>query len=59
MNIKEPTSNFIQIHCPGCKNEQTVFGKASTRVRCSVCEKELVVPTGGRSRIKARILKVL
>jgi len=59
MNIKQPTANFIRVHCPGCKNEQTVFGKSSSKVRCLVCDKELVTPTGGRARVKARVLKVL
>lgn len=57
--IREPESKFIKIRCPKCKNEQILFGKASSHVKCLVCEKPLADPTGGKARIKARILEVL
>jgi len=57
--LKETTSKFIKIRCPKCKNEQIMFGKASTTVNCLVCSKVLAEPTGGKSRVKARILEVL
>ncbi len=55
----EPISKFIKLRCPKCKNEQVVFGKASTVVNCLVCGKVLVEPTGGKSKIKAPVLEVL
>ncbi len=57
--ITETTSKFIKIRCHKCKNEQIMFGKASSAVKCLVCNKELAEPTGGKSNIKARILEVL
>ena len=57
--LKEPSSKFIKVRCPKCKNEQIIFGKASSKVICLVCGKVLAEPTGGKSRIKARILEVL
>jgi small subunit ribosomal protein S27e len=57
--IREPTSKFIKIRCPKCKNEQIMFGKAVTNIPCLVCNKILAEPSGGKSRIKARILEVL
>ena len=59
MKVRESTSKFIKIRCPKCKNEQITFGKSSTTVKCLVCTKPLVEPTGGKSRVKARILEVL
>lgn len=56
---RESSSKFIKIRCPKCKNEQLTFGKSASRVKCLVCSKLLVEPTGGKSRIKARILEVL
>lgn len=56
---KEPTSKFIKVRCPKCKNEQIIFGKASQRVNCLVCGREISEPTGGKIRVKARILEVL
>jgi small subunit ribosomal protein S27e len=57
--LKESSSRFIKVRCPKCKNEQVVFGKASLRVPCLICKKTLAEPTGGKSRIKARVLEVL
>ena len=57
--LKETSSKFIKIRCPKCKNEQVMFGKSSTVVSCLVCEKVLAEPTGGKSRVKARVLEVL
>lgn len=59
MEIKQPTSKFIKIRCPKCKNEQVMFGKSASKVLCLVCGKVLSEPTGGKSKIKARILEVL
>ena len=36
-----------------------MFGKASSDVKCLVCGKDLAESTGGKSKIKARILEVL
>lgn len=59
MKIREPTSKFIKVRCAKCKNEQIIFGKVSTKVKCLVCGKLLAEPGGGKSRIKTRILEVL
>ena len=47
---KEPTSKFIPIKCEKCKNEQTIFNKASTHVTCLVCGEILANPRGGNIR---------
>ena len=57
--LKEPTSRFIKVRCIKCKNEQIIFGKPSTLIKCLVCEKVLAEPSGGKGRIKSRILEVL
>ena len=59
METQEPNSKFIRVRCPKCKNEQIVFGKVATNVKCLVCEKILAEPQGGKSAFKARILEVL
>ena len=58
-NLRESDAKFIKVRCPKCKNEQIIFGKASTQIKCLVCEKTIAEPTGGKSRIKARVLEVL
>ena len=62
MKTREPVSKFIKIRCSKCKNEQIIFGKISTVVECLICGKSgkpLAEPTGGKSKVKARILEVL
>lgn len=59
MKIKEPSSKFIKIRCNKCKNEQVIFGKPATKVKCLVCSTLLVDPTGGKGKIRSRILEVL
>ena len=59
VKLREPTSKFVKVRCPKCKNEQIIFGKASSKVVCLVCGKELSEPVGGKSKIKSRILEVL
>ena len=58
MITKQPTSKFLEVVCPKCKNEQIIFNKASRKVTCLVCGNILSEPTGGMSKIKAKIAKV-
>ena len=57
--INETNSKFAKVACPKCKNEQIIFGKSSNSVNCLVCNQKLAEPTGGKSKIKARILEVV
>ncbi len=59
IDLKEPKSKFIKVRCPKCKNEQIIFGKSCTLIKCLVCGKSIAEPTGGKARIKSRILEVL
>lgn len=55
----EPKTRFIRIRCEKCKNEQNVFSNVSTKVVCLVCSEVMVEPTGGRGRIKSKVLEML
>lgn len=57
--VRMPKSKFIRVLCKKCKNEQIIFNKSSTVVKCVKCENELSIPIGGDSIIKAKILEVL
>ena len=57
--MKEIKSKFIKLRCNKCKNEQIVFGKAASQVKCLVCGEDLLESTGGKSKIKARVSEVL
>lgn len=49
--LPQPESKFIKTQCPDCGSEQIIFDRASTVVKCNVCGKILVKPTGGKAVI--------
>lgn len=57
--MANPTSKFLKIRCNKCKNEQIVFGKASTKVKCLVCGEPLAEPSGGKTNAVGRVLEIL
>lgn len=59
MTNKGPSSRFIKVKCVKCKNEQTIFGKAASKVKCLVCEEILAESTGGKAEIKGQVIEVL
>ena len=56
---QSPKSKFMKIRCNSCKNEQIMFNKASTTVKCLVCGEVLASPTGGKAKINSTVLEVL
>ncbi len=52
-------SNFVRIKCPKCKNEQIVYSKATTQVKCLICNQILAEPKGGKAKIEASIIESL
>ena len=58
-NLKVTESKFLKVKCSKCKNEQIVFDKSSTVVKCLVCNEDLLKPTGGKAEIVGRVLEVL
>ena len=50
---------YIRVKCSKCKATQTIFGKASTKIRCLGCNAILAVPAGGKAKIRARVEEVL
>jgi small subunit ribosomal protein S27e len=59
MMNRTPTSKFLRVVCSKCKNEQIIFNKPATNVKCLVCGAELAQVTGGRARLKAKVLSVM
>lgn len=47
-------SKFVKVKCESCKNEQIIFRKAASTVKCLVCGEILAEPTGGLAEIKAK-----
>lgn len=57
--IPRPRSEFLKVKCPKCGNEQIIFNRGSTFVKCTLCEELLAEPTAGLSKIRAEILQKL
>ncbi|MHA1238556.1 MAG: 30S ribosomal protein S27e [Candidatus Odinarchaeia archaeon] len=57
--IPQPKSKFLRVKCLDCNSEQIIFGCASTVVKCEVCGKVLAEPSGGKAKIRTRIISVL
>jgi len=47
-------SKFFKVKCEKCKNEQVIFSKPATIVKCLVCNTVLVEPTGGKANMKVK-----
>ena len=56
---RETRSKFVKVRCPQCKNEQIIFGSATSPVDCLVCSKTLTRSAGGKAQIDAHVLEVL
>lgn len=56
--ISKPRSKFLKVICSKCKNEQIIFNKASSDVKCLVCGSELAEVTGGKAKVKAKVIQV-
>jgi small subunit ribosomal protein S27e len=56
---KKPSSKYLKIVCPRCKNSNLVYGKSTTKIKCTKCNLLLVKPTGGKTRIRAVIRRII
>jgi len=54
-----PKSRFLKVTCADCGNEQVLFNKAASTVKCLVCDKVLATPTGGKTKVLGEDPKVL
>jgi len=52
-------SKFLRISCPRCKKGHIIFGKSSIKIKCKKCNYLLTKPSGGKTKIRARVRKVL
>jgi len=43
---------FIRVLCLKCRNEQIIFDKASTIVKCLNCGQIIARPTGGKAKLE-------
>ena len=57
--ISGPRSVFLLVRCSDCGNEQSIFDHVASVVHCNICGATLAEPTGGKSKIKGEVVKVL
>ena len=57
--IPRPKSVFLKLKCLKCGNEQIVFERSSSFVKCNVCDEIVVEPSGGKAKIKGEIVQTL
>jgi small subunit ribosomal protein S27e len=55
--VSLPESKFLRVLCLKCKNEQVIFSKPASLVKCLKCGEILAEPKGGEGRIKGKILE--
>lgn len=53
-----PKSKFVRVTCRKCKNEQIIFSKIATVVKCLKCGEVLAEPSGGQAIIKGKVLEM-
>jgi ribosomal protein S27E len=52
-------SKFLKLGCPRCRKVSTVFGKASTKIKCCRCNYLLIKTQGGKAKVRAPVKEVL
>lgn len=50
---------FLRVACTDCENEQIVFNRAATPVKCTECGTQLARPTGGAAAIEGDVVELL
>jgi len=54
----KPRSRFIKVKCSQCSNEQIVFERPASNVKCRVCGRAIVKSTGGKGKVLGEIIEV-
>jgi small subunit ribosomal protein S27e len=57
--MERPSSRFIKVRCNDCENEQILFDKSSTVVLCHICGSKLAIPSGGKAKLKGKVLETV
>ena len=52
-------ARVLRVKCLDCDNEQIIFDRAASDVKCIICGKTIVKSRGGKAKIMAHIDEVL
>lgn len=53
--IKGLEKSFVKIKCPDCGSETVTYIRASTEVKCQICNATIAKPTGGKIVVNGEI----
>ncbi len=56
--LLKPESRFLKVRCSQCVNEQIVFERPASSIKCRVCGKTIVKSTGGKGEVFGEIVEV-
>ncbi|MFH1127149.1 MAG: 30S ribosomal protein S27e [archaeon] len=56
--MSDITGKFLKVKCNKCNNEQNIYSKAATEVKCLVCKETIGKNTGGRTDVVTKVLNV-
>ncbi|MEM2940327.1 MAG: 30S ribosomal protein S27e [Thermoproteota archaeon] len=54
----KPRSRFLKVRCNQCSNEQIIFEKTASNVKCRTCGRTIVKSTGGKGEVLGEIIEV-
>lgn len=57
--LKTPKSKFIRLMCKKCENEQVIYNKVASVVKCTKCDEILAEPTGGEALVRGKVVQNL
>ncbi len=57
--VPQPKSKFLLVTCPDCGNKQVTFSHATIEVKCNMCGRILLKPTGGKAELLVKEFKEL
>jgi len=52
-------AKYLRIICPRCKNKQIIYSRATLRIKCDLCNRLLIQPTGGKTKVKAGVKQII
>ncbi|MCA1814720.1 MAG: 30S ribosomal protein S27e [Halobacteriales archaeon] len=56
MTQPKTESKYRRVKCGDCGNEQILFLRAATAIKCQVCGATMAEPTGGLARLRGEIV---
>ncbi len=55
VKLKKADKKFVKIKCPECGGETLTYSRASTEVKCIICNAIIAKPTGGLIEFRGEI----